>query len=200
MTIVGKSPAAFAMIMDAISSLPFLSLAEIKIFNNLKIPGDYIFRNKKVSETDVLNDFEFILGAVQPETKRKLVNLFNLTYKTLINNKAEVSENTKVGGGCLIDGLAFVASGVTIGKYVTVYNQCSINHDSILNDYVTICPGSVICGNVKIGEGTFVGAGVTIKQDIIIGKNCIIGCGSNVVKNVPDGVTVYGNPAKQKSE
>lgn len=197
MIIVGKSKAACSMIFDAIKSDPFGMMFQVKIFNNLKLDGDIICESKKIEEVEFLNDFEFVLGAVMPQTKRKLVNLYNLTYKTMINKTAFISSNTQIGGGTLIDGLAYISNGVTLGKYVTIYSMSTVAHDSTLGDYVTICPNVAVCGEVKIGEGTFIGAGSVIKNGVTIGKNCIIGCGAVVVKNVPDGVTVFGNPAIQ---
>jgi acetyltransferase EpsM len=197
MTIIGKSKAACSMIFDIIRSNPFAPIYHVKIFNNLKLDGDIICQSKKIEETDILNDFEFALGAVKPETKKKLVNLYNLTYQTLINKTAFISSDAKIGAGSMIDGLAYISSGVRIGKYVTVYSMASIAHDSVIGDFVTVCPNSAICGNVKIGEGTFIGAGSVIKNDITIGKNVTIGCGSNVVADVADGVTIFGNPAIQ---
>lgn len=198
MTIIGKSKAACSMIFDAIKSNPFGMMYQVKIFNNLKLDGDIICENKKVEEIEHLNDFEFVLGAVMPQTKKKLVNLYSLTYKTLINKTAFVSDPSKIGAGSMIDGLAYISNGTTLGKYVTVYSASTIAHDSILGDYVTICPNVAVCGEVEIGEGTFIGAGSVIKNKIKIGKNCVIGCGAVVVKDVPDGVIVFGNPAKEK--
>lgn len=198
MIIVGKSKAACAMIFDCIKSNPFGMMYKVKIFNNLKLDGDIICESKKVEEIEHLNDFEFVLGAVRPETKRKLVNLYNLTYKKMINKTAFISDNSRIGGGTIIDGLAYISNGVVIGKYVTIYSMSTIAHDSILGDYVTICPNVAVCGEVEIGEGTFIGAGSVIKNGIKIGKNCVIGCGAVVVKDVPDGVTIFGNPAKEK--
>lgn len=197
MTIIGKSKAACAMIFDIIKSNPFGMMYQVKIFNNLKLDGDIICENKKVEEIEILNDFEFVLGAVQPQTKKKLVNLYNLTYQTMINKAAFVSSGAKIGMGSLIDGLAYISNGATLGKYVTIYSGATIAHDSILDDYVTICPNVAVCGEVKIGEGTFIGAGAVIKNGITIGKNCVIGCGSNVIENIADDVTVFGNPANQ---
>ena len=33
-------------------------------------------------------------------------------------------------------------------------------------------------------------------QCLNIGKNCMIGAGSVVVKDIPDGVKAYGNPCR----
>lgn len=47
-----------------------------------------------------------------------------------------------------------------------------------------------------IGDNVFVGANVCIIGDIVIGNNVVIGAGSVVTKNIPDNVTVVGNPIR----
>lgn len=195
MTIIGKSKAAIAMILDA---LP-LGVFEIKIYNNLDIPGTIIADKVIVRETKILNDFHYWLGGVMPETKRKLVELFNLPYQKLINSSAIISAQATIGEGTIIDGLVFISSRAQLGKYVTVYSASTIAHDSVLGDYVTICPNVAVCGEVTIGEGTFVGAGSVIKNGVQIGKNCVVGAGSVVLHDVQDGKTIYGNPAKENN-
>lgn len=53
-----------------------------------------------------------------------------------------------------------------------------------------------ISGDTHVGEGTWVGVGSCVMQGIKIGKNCMIGAGSVVVRDIPDGVVAYGNPCK----
>jgi sugar O-acyltransferase (sialic acid O-acetyltransferase NeuD family) len=195
MTIIGKSEAALAMILDILEQSGY---THVQIFNNMAIPGDYHIGEVPVKECETLNDLEFALGAVMPDTKRKIVEAFPVINKTLINQKSFISKDSRMGNGCMIDSMVSISARVRIGKCVTVYSGSSIAHDSVLSDYVTICPGSSICGNVTIGEGTFIGAGSVIKNEIKIGKNCVIGCGSVVIRDVADGETVYGNPAKTK--
>ena len=55
-------------------------------------------------------------------------------------------------------------------------------------------------GNVHIGDNTYIGSAAIIKQGkpgkpLKIGKNVKIEAGSYVTNSVPDGMTVFGNPA-----
>ena len=53
-----------------------------------------------------------------------------------------------------------------------------------------------MAGHVEVGEGSHIGIGVSIIQGIKIGKWCTIGAGTVIIKDVPDGATVVGNPGK----
>ncbi len=49
---------------------------------------------------------------------------------------------------------------------------------------------------MEVGEGTHVGIGACVIQGIKIGKWATIGAGAVIIKDVPDGAVVVGNPAK----
>ena len=49
---------------------------------------------------------------------------------------------------------------------------------------------------VTIGNNAWIGGSVTILPGVTIGDNVTIGAGSVVVKDIPSGVVVAGNPAK----
>jgi maltose O-acetyltransferase len=53
---------------------------------------------------------------------------------------------------------------------------------------------------VHIGENVWIGAGALILPGVTIGDDALIGAGSVVTRNVPAGVTVFGNPAKPKPQ
>lgn len=53
-----------------------------------------------------------------------------------------------------------------------------------------------IKGSIEIGENAFVGMRCIILPNVRIGKNSIVGAGSVVTKDVPEGVIVAGNPAR----
>lgn len=49
---------------------------------------------------------------------------------------------------------------------------------------------------VKIGDNCYISTGVTILAPVVIGNNVTIGAGAVVTKDIPDGATVVGIPAK----
>lgn len=51
-------------------------------------------------------------------------------------------------------------------------------------------------GSIQIFDNVFIGANSTIMCDVKIGPNAIVGAGSVVTKDVPEGTIVGGNPAR----
>ena len=49
---------------------------------------------------------------------------------------------------------------------------------------------------IVIKDGVWLASGVTVCGGVTIGKNCVIGAGSVVTKDIPDGVLAAGNPCR----
>jgi len=47
-----------------------------------------------------------------------------------------------------------------------------------------------------MGNGSHIGIGASVIQGITIGKWCTIGAGAVIIKDIPDGATVVGNPGR----
>ena len=52
-------------------------------------------------------------------------------------------------------------------------------------------------GNVEVGARTWFGIGAIAIQGVRIGANATIGAGSVVIRDLPDQITVAGNPARE---
>ncbi|MCC0684262.1 serine O-acetyltransferase [Clostridioides sp. ZZV15-6383] len=100
----------------------------------------------------------------------------------------EIHPGAKIGEGILIDH----GMGVVIGETAEVGNR------------VTIYQGATLGATGKdtgkrhptVGDDVLIGAGTKILGPLNIGSNSKIGANSVVVKDVPNGATVVGIPAK----
>jgi serine acetyltransferase len=59
-------------------------------------------------------------------------------------------------------------------------------------------PGANISGGVVIGTGVLVGTGAQILQYLHIGAGATVGAGAVVTRDVPEGLTVLGVPARPR--
>ena len=113
-----------------------------------------------------------------------------------IHPSAIVSGDAKVGVGLTLMAGSIINPGTTIGDNVIINTGVVVDHDCIIGNHVHLATAARLSGGVTVGNGSHIGAGATIRQGIAIGTNAIVGAGAVVVKNVPNGVTVVGVPAK----
>jgi acetyltransferase-like isoleucine patch superfamily enzyme len=71
-----------------------------------------------------------------------------------------------------------------------------VGHDSKIGDYCTLCAQCDITGGVVIKNEVLLGSRVSIIPRRTIGNKSILGAGAVIISNVPDEVTMVGNPAR----
>jgi acetyltransferase-like isoleucine patch superfamily enzyme len=121
-----------------------------------------------------------------------------------------VLKNAKIGKNCNINSHTFIENDVIIGDNVTVKCGVYLWDGLIVEDNVFIGP-NVTFTNDKyprskqypqefqktiLKNGVSIGANATILGGVTIGEKSMIGAGSVVTKNIPDGELWVGNPAK----
>jgi sugar O-acyltransferase (sialic acid O-acetyltransferase NeuD family) len=115
---------------------------------------------------------------------------------TAIHPTAFVAKDVKLGLSCQVLAHATICSEAILGDSCIINSSALVEHECILHTGVHIGPGAKLAGLVEIDKYSFVGTGAVILPRIKIGKDVIIGAGAVVTKNIPDNVTVIGNPAR----
>ena len=121
-----------------------------------------------------------------------------------------IREFNEIGNDVSIGTHSVVEHHVKLGNGVRVHSNAFIPEYSIIEDGAWIGPNVVFTNalyplspNAKatlkgphIMEGAKIGANATLLSGVVVGRNAIVGAGSVVVKDVPAGKVVVGNPAR----
>ena len=115
---------------------------------------------------------------------------------TLVHPSVHMSEEVRLGQGCVLAAGAVLTTNIELGDFVTVNLNATVGHDSILEDFVTVHPGANVSGNVKLETRVEVGTGVSIIPGCTVGADAVLGAGTVVTTDLAGGRTYVGTPAK----
>jgi|AGTN01.2.fsa_nt_gi Serine acetyltransferase len=144
-------------------------------------------RDVEVCEGTVIGDF---------------VNLYEcrIGAGTIIGDFVEIGKTVVIRNRCRISNHAYICPGVTIEDDVTVGEKVNFINDrypratNAAGRSATESDWELRTTTVKCGAS--IGSGAVILCDITIGAGAFVEAGAVVTKNVPDGATVAGNPAR----
>ncbi|HLK57816.1 MAG TPA: hypothetical protein VKU00_14715 [Chthonomonadaceae bacterium] len=115
---------------------------------------------------------------------------------SLVDPDAFVSRTARIGRGCVFYPHCFLSLNARIGDYVFCLSGSSINHDVVLEDQAILASGVTLAGSVYVEEACYLGQSCTVRQHLRIGRGSVIGMGAVVVKDVPPGSVIVGNPGR----
>jgi UDP-3-O-[3-hydroxymyristoyl] glucosamine N-acyltransferase len=121
------------------------------------------------------------------DTQGRAVRLPHLG-RVILGDDVEVGSLTTVCRGTLSDTV--LRAGCKIDDHVHIAHNVDIGEDA----FVIAC--AEVSGGVKIGRRAWIAPNASILNQLSVGADAIVGLGAVVVKSVPDGVVVAGNPAK----
>jgi len=105
-----------------------------------------------------------------------------------------IGESVEVGASVVV--VRGILNSTVIGKGSVIGNMSNIGHVVEIGENVWMSVGCLIGGHTCIGDAATIGMGVTIRDNLNIGSRVQVGMASVVVKSIPEGASVFGNPAK----
>jgi sugar O-acyltransferase (sialic acid O-acetyltransferase NeuD family) len=173
---------------------------DVSMGSTNRLFGFEIIRSIEMAKSVLHKNPAFSLGIGQPIIRRLMAGKFQALggqLTSVISPKANLAHHTEnIGMGCTILTGAVVENDAFLDEGVLVNILAVIHHDVMIGKYCEIGPGAKVLGECKLEENVSVGANAVILPKITIGKDAIIGAGAVVTKDVPQGCTVIGNPAK----
>ena len=137
-------------------------------------PGNFIMRRKIISRLGVARD----------------------RFIAVIDPSCRIATDSDIGVNTLIMGNVTISCSVVIGDHCVILPNTVISHDSKIEDYSLVGSNVSISGSCSIGSNCYIGSGSRIRENVKIKSFSLIGIGSCVIKDVPESVTVAGNPAR----
>ena len=108
------------------------------------------------------------------------------------------AQGVTIGRDCIVYSSYFGVEPylIVIGDHVAISSGTEfVTHDAVgwlFQDH----PHLGLFGPIRVGNNVYFGINCTILPGTTIGSDCVIGAGSVVRGNIPDGSVVMGNPAR----
>lgn len=151
----------------------------VKLMGSVKIGNNVVIRENTVIGSDGLTRMR--------DDNGKVVTIPQFGGVTIEDN-VQIGALTVIAKGAIDDTL--IRSGCRID------NCCFISHNVILGEDSVIVGETIMFGSSSTGAQAFISGNATIRDGVSIGEKAFIGMAANVLKSVPDGGMVKGNPAK----
>ena len=125
-------------------------------------------------------------------------------HHVLIRELNQIGSRVSIGTGSVVEHHVEIADGVRIHSQAFVPEYCILEEECWLGPRVALTnaryPASPDAKHnlvgVTVGRRARIGANATILPGIKIGPEALVGAGAVVVKDVPPGAVVAGNPAR----
>ena len=118
-------------------------------------------------------------------------------FASLVHPRAWVSASARIEAGAVVGPFAHVSADAHVGELVLQGAYAGVGHDASVGPYSSLSGSVDLNGGVQVGHTCLVGSGARLLPGVRVGDRCTVGAGAVVVRDVPEGSTVYAQPARR---
>jgi sugar O-acyltransferase (sialic acid O-acetyltransferase NeuD family) len=141
----------------------------------------------------------YLCGLGLPPMKEKLLQPLlaaGANFPVFIHPRAVVGDRVKFGRGVVLCPGAIASADIALGDFVMLNLHTTVGHDASVGAWSTLSSHCDVTGRVQVADRVFMGSRVSIIPGQTVGSGATLGAGAVVIRDVPAGVTVVGNPAR----
>lgn len=156
------------------------------ILSGARIANAKLGKQCIIKQNAVIGGFGFVMSKDDTGNTIRIPSL----GKAILGDEVEIGSFTTVCCGTGND--TFLADRVKIDDHVHIGHDVKVGQDTELT------AGVIVGGYCEIGEHCFIGINSSLRNRIVLDTNTFVGMGAVVTKSFYGGVTVLGNPAKER--
>lgn len=165
-------------------------------------PGPPVAGVEVIAPQGIRHNDELIVAIGNSRVRARVLDrLRGVKLGSLFADTAIIGDDVQIGPGAVFCDFTMVTASARIGRDFQCNIYSYVAHDCVIGDHVTFGPRVSCNGTVIVGDGAHIASDATIRngtpeRPLTIGEGATVGMGAVVVKNVPAGATVVGNPAR----
>ena len=142
----------------------------------------------------------FFIAMGEPKWRKYYAEMMEkkgANFISIISAQSYVNPTATIGEGSFVADWSMISDNVVMGKHSMIHIFSTLGHDAKVGDYSSIEAYVFLGGYAEVGEESVMHVRSTLIAHKKIGNNVHVGSSSVVMRNIKDGLHVFGNPAQK---